>query len=572
MKSRIALGIAALAAVGVVSACLGSAPRQTVRPSVILVSIDTLRADHVSVRGLTPALDALAKNAVRFSSAWSHAPLTLPAHASMMTGLLPTRHGVRDNVGFEVRGSETLAEKFKRSGYVTGGFVSSTVLRRETGIARGFDVYDDRMPEGAAGPGLERSAAATVEQALRFVAANRTTPFFLFVHFYEPHTPYAAPPAFDTRGTSAYDREVAAADAALGTLLDGLSGNGVVRPAIVVTSDHGEGLGDHGELEHGLLLYAEALRVPLIIARPDGTGAGTEVGATVRQIDIAPTLLNLAGLDASNMDGAPLGATVSGGARVAYSETWYPKLHFGWSELTSAAEGRWHYISGPRPELYDLEADPRETTDLAADPARPGAAMARYLSEQRAGAAAAAEGRTSGEAEERLKALGYLGVTRFSEKTVGANPRDKLGFYQPFMSAFTEAHAARARGDFPRAAEEYRRAISLLRMERGLIVPKLHFGLADSLARMGRAREAEKAFKAELALDSTSVETRAGLGALYWSQSQDARARDVISGIVTANPKAGAAEYASVIRTFEGLGDTESVAIWRERAKSAGHQ
>ena len=564
--------LAILVMAGLSLGCRSKSPVSPSRPSVVLISIDTLRADHVSVRGLTPSFDAFAKTAVRFTSAWSHVPLTLPAHASILTGLLPTRHGVRDNVGFDVRAGETLAERFKKNGYVTGGFVSSTVLRRETGIARGFDVYDDQMAAGASGPGLERSASATVQQALQFVSANRAAPFLLFVHFYEPHTPYAAPAAFDTRGASAYDREVAAADAALGALLDGLRAKGVRRPAIVVTSDHGEGLGDHGELEHGLLLYAEALRVPLLIARPDGKGAGTDVAATVRHVDIAPTLLELAGLDASGLDGAPLGPRLAGGARAAYSETWYPRLHFGWSELTSVAEGRWHYIGGPRPELYDLEADPRETTNLAGDPARPGAAMARYLSEQRAGETTAATGATSREAEERLRALGYLGTTRFSEKTAGANPRDKLAFYQPFMTAFTEAHAARARGDLPTAVEQYRKTIALLPLEKGLIVPKLHFGLADSLARLGRVREAEREFKAELAIDSTSVETRAGLGALYWSQSQDERARETISGIVTQNKKAGAAEYAAVIRTFEGLGDTQAAALWRERAQSAGYR
>lgn len=569
---RGALSLALLAVAVSNAGCLSKAPEATRRPSVVLVSIDTLRADRVSVRGLTPSLDAFAKTAVRFTSAWSHVPLTLPAHASMLTGLLPTRHGVRDNVGFELRAGETLAETFKKNGYVTGGFVSSTVLRRETGMARGFDMYDDQMPASASGPGLERAATATVEQALQFVSTNRAAPFFLFVHFYEPHTPYAAPAAFDTRGGSAYDREVAAADAALGALLDGLRERGVDRTAIVVTSDHGEGLGDHGELEHGLLLYAEALRVPLLIARPDGKGAGTEVAATVRHVDIAPTLLELAGLASEGMDGAPFGPTLAAGARAAYSETWYPKLHFGWSELTSVTEGRWHYIGGPSPELYDLEADPREAASLASDPARPAAAMARYLSEQKVRASTAAIGATSREAEERLRALGYLGTTRFSEKTAGANPRNKLAFYQPFMTAFTEAHAARARGDLPTAVDQYRKAIALLRLEKGLIVPKLHFGLADSLARLGRVREAEKEFKAELAIDPASVETRAGLGALYWSQSQDERARETISGIVTEGKKAGALEYAAVIRTFEGLGDSQSVAIWRDRARSAGYR
>lgn len=571
VKGRGRQAIAWVAAVALSSAC-GQGQRDArvppARPSVILISIDTLRADHVGVRSLTPSLDAFAKTAMRFTSAWSHAPLTLPAHASILTGLLPTTHGVRDNAGFELRGGSTLAERLKKAGYATGGFVSSTVMRRETGMARGFDTFDDQMP----GQGLERLGSATVELALKFAASHRAAPFFLFVHLYDPHTPYAAPSDFANRGESDYDREVAAADAAVGVLLDGLRALGIESPAIVVTADHGEGLGDHGEAEHGLLLYAEALRVPLLVARPDGAGAGRVIGATVRHVDIAATLLNLAGLNSDDTDGAPLVPDLPGGSRVAYSETWYPRLHFGWSELASAAEGRWHYIAGPKPELYDVEADPREASNLNADPARPGAAMARYLATVRESAKSSSSGPISGEAEERLRSLGYLGATRASKNSGGANPRDKLRFYQPFMTAFTQAHAARGRGDLPRAVEQYRRAIDLLRLEEGLVVPKLHFGLGDSLARLGRTDAALKAFRAELAIEPTSIETRTAMGSLYWSMGRDRDARGVITGIVTENPKAGEREDAAVIQAFEVLGDDVGAAAWRRRVQERGRK
>lgn len=560
-----------LAAFLLCAAC-GSGPKSgekktTARPSIVLISIDTLRADHVGVRGLTPALDALAKKAVTFTSAWSHAPLTLPSHSSMLTGLLPTRHGVRDNLGYELRAGETLAESFKKNGFATGGFVSATVLRRETGMARGFDVFDEPIPQGPGSRGLERPGTATVEQALAFVKARATQPFFLFVHIYEPHTPYTAPERFRTRGTSAYDHEVAAADEIVGGLLDGLAALGVSRPAVAVTSDHGEGLGDHGEDEHGLLLYAEALHVPLLVSWPDGRNGGTKASSTVRLIDIGPTLLELAGLPASGRDGAPLPQASSGGSRAAYSETWYPRIHLGWSELTSAVEGRWHFIGGPKPELYDLEADPGETVNLNADPARPGAAMARYVAEQRKDAAGESRGDTSAEAEERLRALGYLGSRSFVNKATGANPRDKIRFYQPFMAAFTAAHAARESGDLPRAVELYRKAIALLESERTLVVPKIHSSLADCLARLNQASAAEREFRIELKLDPMSIEGRTGLGTLYWSQSRDAEARETIAGIVTQNARAGPAEYAAVVRAFEVLGDTESVLEWRSRSR-----
>ncbi|MEO8501122.1 MAG: sulfatase-like hydrolase/transferase [Vicinamibacteria bacterium] len=576
MIVRLCLACLGFAAFLFCAACgKGPAPADkagpTPRPSVVLISIDTLRADHVGVRGLTPALDALAKRGLRFTSAWSQVPLTLPSHSSMLTGLLPTHHGVRDNVGYELRGRETLAERFRKAGFATGGFVSATVLRRETGIARGFEVFDDEMPSTPGKPGLERGGPLTVERALNFVDLHKTEGFFLFVHLYEPHTPYEAPARFQDRGASSYDHEVAAADDAVGALMAGLTARGVDRPLVVVTSDHGEGLGDHGEAEHGLLLYAEALHVPLILVRPDGRGAGAEVSATVREVDIASTLLRLAGLDADGTDGAPLDESPGSLSRPAYSETWYPRIHFAWSELASATEGRWRFIDGPSPEFYDLKNDPREKSSLALDPTRPAAAMARFIAEQKQTASPQATGETSRDAEERLRSLGYLGSRGFARASSGANPRDKISFYQPFMTAFTGAFEAHGSGNLTLAAEQYRKAISLVATEKGLVVPKLHSGLGDALARLGQTGAAENEFKAELRLDPASVEGRTGLGTLLWSLGRDAEAREVIGGIVTRSPKAGAAEYAAVIRAFEILDDAASLAVWRDRARSLGY-
>jgi len=567
MKSRRCLSCFGLAAFFLCTACgTRTGPKEeTARSSVILISIDTLRADHVGVRGLTPALDAFAKKAVTFTSAWSQVPLTLPSHSSMLTGLLPTHHGVRDNLGYELRAT-TLAEKFKKSGFATGGFVSATVLRHETGIARGFDVFDEPLPTGPGSAGLERPGNVTVEKALAFAKSQVSQPFFLFVHIYEPHTPYAAPARFDARGSSAYDHEVAAADEIVGGLLDGLAALGPAHPAIVVTSDHGEGLGDHGEDEHGLLLYAEALHVPLFVSWPDQRSGGTKVSSTVRLVDIAPTLLETASLLSSGMDGEPLNPAAA--SRAAYAETWYPKIHLGWSELASAVEGKWHFIAGPKPELYNLEADPGEARNLQGDPVLPGAAMARYLTEQRKDAQAESLGETSPEAEERLRALGYLGSRSFVHKASGDNPRDKMGFYQPFMKAFTAAHLAQDSGDLARAVALYRQAVALVDAERTLVVPKLHSSLADCLARLDQAGAAEREFKTELRLDPASVEGRTGLGTLYWSQSRDKEARETIAGIVEKNPGAGSAEYAAVVHAFEVLGDAASAAEWRERERA----
>ena len=544
---------------------------QAARPSVVLISIDTLRADRLGARGLTPSIDRFAEGAVRFTSAWSHVPLTLPAHTSLLTGLLPTRHGVRDNLGYEVAG-DTLATRFKRAGYATAGFVSSTVLRRETGIARDFDVFDDEMPADGDGAGLERRGDATVERAIEFLKVRPNGPFFLFVHLYDPHTPYEARAAFDGRSDSAYDREVAAADAAVGALLDALSAAGV-KPAIAITSDHGEGLGDHGETEHGLLLYAEQMHVPLLIASPDGKGAGRAVSATVRHVDLTATLLQLAGLQTDGLDGEPIPLDHAFADRPAYSETWYPRLHFGWSELASVTEGKWRRISGPRPEFYDLSLDPGETKPLPAGTTGvPVAAMDRFIENARKDEREGARAAVSAEAEERLRSLGYLGATgRTSKLAGGANPNEKLGFYQPFMEAFNEAHLARRKGDFVTAARALKRAAALVKAEPGLVIPGLYTSLGDALARLDDAANAETAFRAELKTNPSSAEARTGLGTLLWSVGRDAEARKIIGGIVEGNAQASASDYAKVIRTFEVLGDHASAQAWRARAASKGY-
>jgi choline-sulfatase len=394
---------------------------------VILISIDTLRSDRLPAYGYrgveTPALDALRKDSVLFERAYSHVPLTLPSHASILSGVLPPEHGVRDNSGYTFAAAQHpyLPRLFKQTGYATAAFVSSFVLRRETGLGDGFDLYD-QGPENGGGE-AERSGAETVRVAVDWLrgraAAKTESPVFLFLHLYDPHAPYRPAEPFASRyKAEPYDGEIAATDAAVGTLLDELKRSGIYDDAIVVfLSDHGEALGEHGEAQHGVFLYRETLQVPLLIKLPGGARGGETITEPAQLADVAPTLLALTGRPVpAEIDGIPLlGQTESkeGAAKPArriYAETFYPRLHLGWSELASLTEGRFHYIHGPTPELFDRVADPAETRNLLDQERRVYAALRQAIDAYPRELAAPAA--VDEETVRKLAALGYAGTGR----------------------------------------------------------------------------------------------------------------------------------------------------------------
>ncbi len=407
----------ALLAAALAGGCTGGGRRvHGERPPVVLVSIDTLRADHLPAyghRGLaTPAIDALRADGVLYADAWSHYPLTLPSHASILTGLLPPDHGVRDNSGYRLAADlPYLPRDLRAAGYATGGAVSAFVLRGASGLEDGFDLYDDAIPLHArTGLGGQQRPGETTWRAVRgWLREHAGGPFFLFLHLYEPHSPYRPPEPFASRYRDApYDGEIAAADRVVGELVAELRRLGAYdRALVVLLSDHGEGLGDHGEAEHGVLLYREDLHVPLILKLPRGERAGTTVSAPVGLVDVYPTVAALAGLPPPpRTDGVSLLAAAPGpGARRLYAETFYPRLHFGWSELTSVTDGRFHYLGGPRPELFDLAADPGERRDVLRDHRRILAGL-RAEAARRA-APLAAPGSVDAATRRRLAALGY---------------------------------------------------------------------------------------------------------------------------------------------------------------------
>ncbi|HEX6850301.1 MAG TPA: sulfatase-like hydrolase/transferase [Candidatus Polarisedimenticolaceae bacterium] len=399
--------VAALAGCATLLSCGSPAPGWPDAP-IVVVSIDTLRSDRLPSYGYggvaTPALDALARGSIRFERAYTHAPLTLPAHASLFTGALPAEHGVRDNLGYALdpKKTPTLARRLQERGYATGAFVSSFVLRGASGIADGFDVYDDAIEAGTNPGESQRSGFETLRQADRWLATVKGRPFFLFVHLYEPHAPYAPPDPFRERyAAHPYDGEVATADAIVGGLFDALRREGAWdRAIVVVLSDHGEGLGEHGEDEHGLFVYRTTLQVPLFVKLPAGERGGTTDAVPAGLAEIAPTLLAaVAGGEGRTLldPGRP--------AVPVFSETAYPRLHFGWSDLASAIDGRRHWIEAPRPELYDLEADPGESNDLAARES--GGTLASFARERRV--VPEPPSPLDAEARAKLASLGYLG-------------------------------------------------------------------------------------------------------------------------------------------------------------------
>ncbi|MFN2387568.1 MAG: sulfatase-like hydrolase/transferase [Thermoanaerobaculia bacterium] len=467
---------------------------------IVFVSVDTLRADRVGAYGAaepaTPHLDALRRKSLLFADATSPCPLTLPAHVSLLSGLLPPEHGVRDNVGYRITPARPwLPRVLKQQGYATGAAVSAHVLRAGTGMDGSFDFYDDRVGDLEGSGALreaERPGAATAQIALDWIGKNRDKPFFFLLHLYEPHSPYEPPEPFRSRHRSPYDGEVAAADQVVGDFLSALERLGLHDEALIVfLSDHGEGLGQHGEEEHGVLLYREALRIPLLVKLPGGKRAGETVSTPVGLADVFPMVAGLIGADlpAGLRASAILAGSAPAEAPAIYAETYYPRLHLGWSHLRSLWNGRHHFIDGPRPELYDLREDPLETKNLFSPSSEPARALKRQLDAR--GDRFSGPGPADAEDLRKLASLGYL--TLSGEAFAGGplpNPAERVSSLAEAGKAFRLAAGGGPQGRDRRAREDPPGQPALLRRP----------VLAELLAEDGRLGEAEKAFQEAIAL------------------------------------------------------------------------
>lgn len=441
---------ALLAALLLTAACSrDTVPAGSSQTHVILISVDTLRADRLPAWGYdgvaTPHLERFRAESILYRNAYSHCPLTLPSHATIFTGKLPAENGIRDNVGYRLDEEHlTLAEALRENGYATGGAISSYVLREATGIARGFDFWEDDVemtgPNMTIG-GIQRDGAETIDHARRWIA-EQNGPLFFFLHLYEPHTPYAPPEPYASRYSDRYDGEVAYSDDLVGRFLGLLRERGIYDDALIVFfSDHGEGLGDHGEDEHGIFLYREAIHVPLMVKLPRGSRGGETVETPVQLSDIFPTVLEQSATRLEVPPGAASLLSFLGSGpieRRIYSETYYPRFHFGWNDLHSLVDARYHLIQAPKPELFDLASDPKETRNVLDQNRRTFFAMQKEIEPWIRQAAAPAP--IDAEEAAKLAALGYLGSTvPTNPDEILPDPKDKIETFRDIQKAFTLA-------------------------------------------------------------------------------------------------------------------------------------
>lgn len=448
-RSVVFLCAAGLLALALVTSCRRSAGSPSNTTPVILISIDTLRSDHLPAYGYkgitTPNIDALRADSILYERAYSHVPLTLPSHTSILTGMLPADHGVRDNVGYRLADSIPMVQELlKKNGYATGAAVSAFVLRKETRLSRGFDFYDDQV-KALAGENLigrvQRDGRETLKAAQTWLDVQGSRPFFFFLHLYDPHTPYTPPEPFFGMYANHYDGEIAYVDSVIGTLIADLKQRGLYDKSLIIfLSDHGEGLSDHGEEEHGLLLYREALQVPLMVKLPQQRKAGATVKTPVQLVDVFPTILERTATPApatGHRVGQSLLSFLDGGpVRSIYAETYYPRFHFGWSDLHSLIEGDNHYIRSPQPELFDLAADPGEKKNVLQDNRRAYIKLRDEIEPFVKSAAAPAN--IDPEEAAKLAALGYVGST--VDTSNGAplpDPKSMMGPFHDIRVAYT---------------------------------------------------------------------------------------------------------------------------------------
>jgi arylsulfatase A-like enzyme/Flp pilus assembly protein TadD len=498
---------------------------------VVMISVDTLRADHLPAYGYThvdtPNLDALRKDSVLFANAYSHVPLTLPSHVSIFTGLLPPQNGVRDNLGYELKAAPaTIAAVLKASGYATGGAVSSIVLSHATGVSRGFDFWEDNIEPTRVNQSIsrvQRRGNETEALLAEWIQGHAKVPFFAFLHLFEPHSPYEPPEPYRSRYKLAYDGEIARSDEIVGQFIRFLGERKLYDESLIVfLSDHGEGLNDHGEDEHGVLLYREAIHVPLLVKFPGKHRAGETVRAPVALTDVFPTVAAVVGLPAPpGLAGQSLTAWLSeshapqAAARRIYSETLYPRLHLGWSDLASLTDDRNQYIESPRPELYDIVADPGEKHDLA--PGLPQAFRALSAALAKIPRPLQAPGGSDPEQVRKLAALGYISATTadLNRKNLPA-PRDRIGAVEKLKQGFGALQAGR----YTEAASAFR---ELLKSEPGMTdVWQLY---ADACVKLGRDAEALAALQTAAKLAPGNPQILMALSDYYLATGNYAEAR-----------------------------------------------
>lgn len=566
--------------------------------NLVVITLDTTRADRLGAYGYqdagTPSFDALARDGVLFDHASTTAPITLPAHSSLFTGRFPPQHGVRDNGGYFLSDKEqTLAEALKAMGYATGGFIAAYVLDSKWGIAQGFDTYVDDFDlskykvfsMGA----IQRPGNEVVDHALPWIDQQRGKPFFAWLHLYDAHTPYNPPEPFKSRyPANPYQGEIAFADSQIGRVVQFLRDRDLFeRTVIVVIGDHGESLNDHGEEGHGFFVYESVVHVPMVVRAPYSAMKNRHVTDSVRAVDVMPTVLDLLGVP------KPSGAVIDGvsltklmtGARPdmgleAYAEAVYPLHHFGWSDLRALRQGRYKLIAAPRPELYDLQDDPKETTNLFASRKALGDRMLGRLAEMEAHFKTSAQPRSNAveidpDAKARLAALGYVGSFVASVADDGsraglADPKDKVHLFNRITQArelgkdvselpaamamlegvlkedpkvidawFTLGNMAGRRGRQEEAIGYFKRALALKPDDEEAVI-----NMAHAYRKMGRDDDALVGYRRFLELDPKSAQVHYEIAQIMIDRAEYAAAATELQAALDIEPKMAAARNA----------------------------
>ncbi len=552
-------------------------------PNIILITVDTLRADHLGCYGYraarTPNIDRLAMEGVRVEHAIAPTPLTLPSHTSILTGLEPPAHGVRDNGTYRVpEAAETLAERLEAEGYQTQAFVSAEVLHSRYNLDQGFDGYDDELWNEAGASDFmyrERAGQHTMDRALEWLTtrssqSTKDAPFFVWLHLFDPHVPYDPPEADAKLSPTPYDGEIASVDRQIGRLITALEREGILDETILAfTSDHGESLGEHQEATHAIFIYESTVHVPLIFRYPRKLPAhGIYAGAT-RSADIMPTLLALAGKHSNATQGRDLSGALAGASPaqsvVQYSESFHPKLAFGMAPLQGVRLDEWTYIRAPRPELYNREADPMELRNLLevaiSDGVKAQAAKLESLLTKsvedggRFGLVSEAQP-LDPQTLKMLQALGYMGDSETQEDLGGMDPKDGVQIFEKVEKAIVLSQE----GDWASAAPLL---ASVLEQLPGHVHARNVLAMCEM--RMGNLQAARQHFLKSLVHKPQQGQVLLELGRLDFAEGQYQSARGRFSQTLEFLPDS--VEAMILMGYLESVeGHTVKAAEWYERA------
>ncbi len=556
------------------------------RPNLILVTIDTLRPDHLHCYGYdqiqTPNIDSLASQGFRFTQTFTPIPITLPSHSVMLTGTYPMMSGMHDFSGNVLSQAQpTLATVLKAQGYDTGAVIAAAVLDRRFGLNRGFDFYYDHFDFSRLAETnldlMERPASQVVDQALAWLAKTRAKPFFLWMHLYDPHHPYKPPAPFsETYKANLYDGEIAYADSQLGRLLDYLKKRALYdRTLIVLAGDHGEGLGEHGEQTHGFFIYNSTLHVPLIVKPVGAKIRSKSISTQVSLVDLMPTALGLVNAPVpSQVQGKNLAKALQQGADVAgsslYSETYLPRIHFNWSELRGLQVRNYHFISAPKPELYDDSTDPQELHNLYTEKSAVSGELKSQLTtvirQYTAGHEMAQKSTLDPILAERLQALGYTAFAGGGDESLVsdpklADPKDRIHAYEVVNDAIDDSQHRRFSESIEKLksildteensvpvhyllglnyyrtkafAESIAEFTKVLKLSPNYMLANFNLGLSN--AALGNDDEAIKYLKRTLELDPTNFSAAFDLGATYLHKNMYSESTEAFRQSVTIYP------------------------------------